>query len=114
VFAFDYLSDLLTGCFTCAVIGGVANGWGSGGTWNDSGNRLPDNWTPFPLGQCAATTSTPALVQAVGYSPSGTTCSFQNFPSNLMPAVFQQQDLLAMSTDVYVMRKCKENDLRLH
>ncbi len=77
-------------------------GYGNGGTWLDTGNRLPDNWMPPALGTCSATTSPNRMVQAVGYSPSGTTCSFQKYQS-FMPIIHKtDQMFIAASTDLYM------------
>ena len=76
-------------------------GYGNGGQWLDSGNRLPDNWTPPALGQCLSKTPS-AMVQAVGYTPEGNTCNFGNYQSS-MPAIYTQNDIIAASTDLYML-----------
>jgi hypothetical protein len=63
--------------------------------------RLPDNWTPLPYGTCTSQTTTPNFVQAVGYAPIGTTCSFQFWGASQLPVVHQQGYLIAASTDLY-------------
>lgn len=79
----------------------VNGGFGSGGTWVESGNRLPDNWRPIPYdGTCVSQSSTGRPIQAVGYGGDGATCNFQPFIAS-MPAIFRQGWLIAASQDVY-------------
>eukprot|EP01124_Arcella_intermedia_P000380 TRINITY_DN10193_c0_g1_i1.p1 TRINITY_DN10193_c0_g1~~TRINITY_DN10193_c0_g1_i1.p1 ORF type:complete len:604 (+),score=87.91 TRINITY_DN10193_c0_g1_i1:24-1835(+) len=98
------LVTFLCSCLAQPLLDGstkvVTGGIGSAGKWVESGNRLPDNWSPLPVGSCQWETSTPARIQAVGYGGDGTTCSFQAYES-AMPAVHQDGYLIAASTDLY-------------
>ncbi len=78
----------------------VTGGFQSGGTWVETGNRLPDDWKPLPLGQCAAVTPFNRPFQAVGYQGDGTTCNFQNYYA-AMPQLHRDGYLIAASQDVY-------------
>jgi hypothetical protein len=99
-----WLWGLVFLCFTCCNVSGfvkvVTGGFQSGGTWVETGNRLPDNWTPLPLGVCVAETPSLRPLQAVGYGGDGTTCNFQNYYA-AMPQLHRDGYIIAASQDVY-------------
>lgn len=52
------------------------------GVWEETGNRLPDNWVGPPYATCSST------VGASGYPGDGNTCGFANWIS-YMPQIYK-------------------------